>query len=126
MKAKDTSALFEATRRAPVELSKEIVMDFIKVIPTLPPPSSNWFQNFNLNSIIMTTTAITLVTSAVLYFSINTDKQELVLPAETEFTAPMPIGIIDEFEESGQTKLVITTIDTVSKKAQLVAQRASK
>ncbi len=80
MKARNTSDLFELAKSAPAEISKSQVIDFITSIPNLPPPSSNWFQNFNLNSILMTTTAITLITSVAIYFSV----QESKLPKQPE------------------------------------------
>ncbi|MFY0594336.1 hypothetical protein [Roseivirga sp.] len=75
MKSIDSSSLFEKAKQVPTELSKETVFEFIGTIPSLPAPANNWFQNFNLNSIIMTTTAITLVTSAVIYFTSFTGQE---------------------------------------------------
>lgn len=111
MKAKNTSGLFEASRQAPTELSKAAVLDFIKVIPTLPPPSNNWFQNFNLNSIIMTTTAITLITSAVIYFSSPNTPPETSSP---ELEAPtIPIEIVDSIKTTPKIQIKSVQLDTI-------------
>lgn len=111
MKAKDTSGLFEITQHAPTELSRETVMDFIKVIPTLPPPSSNWFQNFNLNSIIMTTTAITLITSAVIYFTSPSGSPELSGPEPEVLIVPLEIE--DPIEITPKIQIKSIQLDTI-------------
>ena len=69
MKDNRNEDLFELVKGAPTELSKEQVLEMITVLPTLPPPGNSWFSNINLNSIIMTTTVATLITSAVIYLS---------------------------------------------------------
>ena len=70
MKKKNAEELFEVVRTAPTELSKQDVASIIQTIPTLPPPSgTSWFHNINLNSIIMSTTAITIITGSVMYLS---------------------------------------------------------
>ncbi len=111
MKAKDSSYLIELAKQAPTELAKQEVMGFITTIPTLPPPSSNWFQNFNLNSIIMTTTAIALVTSAVIYFSSPTERTEVqrIDPS----TASSPSLLIDTPEIVPNIQFHRIQIDTV-------------
>jgi|GEM_PF-5116084 len=109
MNAKDSSYLIEIARQAPTELSKREVLGFIQTIPTLPPPPNNWFQNFNLNSIIMTTTAIALVTSALIYFSSPTEKLDME-PISPE-TATAPDLISDELDEEPKEAIIkLTTI----------------
>lgn len=109
MSAKDSSYLIAIARQAPTELSKKEVLGFIQTIPTLPPPSNNWFQNFNLNSIIMTTTAIALVTSALIYFSSPTKKLDLE-PISPE-TAVAPDLISDDLAEEPKEAIIkLTTI----------------
>ncbi|OEK00490.1 hypothetical protein BFP97_02730 [Roseivirga sp. 4D4] len=109
MSAKDTSYLIEIARQAPTELSRKEVLGFIQTIPTLPPPSNNWFQNFNLNSIIMTTTAIALVTSALIYFSSPTEKLDME-PISPE-TAIAPDLISDDLDEEPKESIIkLTTI----------------
>lgn len=68
MKEYGTDELFGTVKQAPTELSKQQVMEMITVIPTLPPPGNSWF-NINLNSIIMTTTVVAIISSAVIYFT---------------------------------------------------------
>ncbi len=111
MKAKDTSYLIDITKHAPTELAKQEVLSFITTIPTLPPPSTNWFQNFNLNSIIMTTTAIALVTSAVIYFSSPTERTEVqrIDPS----TANSPSLLLDSLEIVPNIQFHRIEIDTV-------------
>lgn len=111
MKAKDTSGLFDIAKQVPTELSKTAVLDLIKTIPALPPPSSNWFQNFNLNSILMTTTAITLITSAVIYFTAQTSQQELSGP---ELQPQLnPVEITDSTEQSPKIQFKSIQLDTI-------------
>jgi len=94
MKKTENEALFELVRKAPTELSQEKVMQIIGTLPTLPPPPGNsWFNNINLNSIIMTTTTVAIIASAVIYFSSpNTESpdpgQDLVPPVQVESTEP--------------------------------------
>lgn len=115
MKAKNTSYLIEMAKQAPTELAKQEVMGFITTIPTLPPPSSNWFQNFNLNSIIMTTTAITLVTSVVIYFSTLSTPDELVGP---EIQVPPPIiEEMDSIDAEPNIQFERVQIDTIKEEA---------
>lgn len=116
MKAKDTSYLIEIARQAPTELAKKEVLSFIKTIPTLPPPSNNWFQNFNLNSIIMTTTTIALVTSAVIYFTSPTAEKDIV-PIDPN-TANMPELIVDTLESP--TLIVLSDIQTDTVKGEII------
>ncbi len=68
MKEYGKNELFETVRQAPTELSQQQVMDIITVLPTLPPPGSSWF-NINLNSIIMTTTVVAIISTAVIWFT---------------------------------------------------------
>lgn len=106
MKEADNEAMFELVREVPTELSKEKVMEIIGTLPTLPPPSAgSWFHNINLNSIIMTTTTVAIITSAVIYFSSPKAEspvpgQDPVSPAITEQTdsAPSAITIDDSLE----------------------------
>lgn len=115
MKAKDTSYLIELAKQVPTELAKQEVMGFITKIPTLPPPSSNWFQNFKLNSIIMTTTAIALVTSAVIYFTSPTTPEEFSGP---ELQAPPPIiEEMDSAEADPNIQYERIQIDTIKEEA---------
>jgi hypothetical protein len=67
MKENDTQALFVVARKCPTELSQIEVFDFIQTIPSLP--LKPWFKKFNLNSIIMTTTTLTIAISAILLLS---------------------------------------------------------
>lgn len=67
MTENDTQALFAVARKCPTEISKAEVLDFIQTIPSLP--LKPWFKKFNLNSIIMTTTILTIAISALLLFS---------------------------------------------------------
>jgi hypothetical protein len=67
MKENDTQALFAAARKCPTEISQIEVLDFIQTIPSLP--LKPWFKKFNLNSIIMTTTILTIAISAMLLLS---------------------------------------------------------
>ncbi len=72
MKDHRTDELFGLVRQVPTELSTESVLAMIKTIPPVPP-AKPWFKNFNLNSIIMTTTAITIVGSALMFFLTSGD-----------------------------------------------------
>lgn len=76
MKEHGIDELFEVTRQVPTELSQRQVLEIIKVIPTLPPPGNSWF-NINLNSIIMTTTVVAIISAAVIYFTNPTTTPEL-------------------------------------------------
>lgn len=68
MKEYGTDELFGTVRQAPTELSEQQVMEMITVIPTLPPPGNSWF-NINLNSIIMTTTVVAIISTAVIWLT---------------------------------------------------------
>ncbi|MBO3697813.1 hypothetical protein [Roseivirga sp. E12] len=116
MRAKDTSYLIEIAKQAPTELAKQEVLGFIKTIPTLPPPSNNWFQNFNLNSIIMTTTAIALVTSAVIYFS--SPSEDKVFEPIDPSTANPPSLVLDSLESP--TLIMLSNIQTDTVKGEIV------
>lgn len=80
MKEYEINGLFEMVRKAPTELPREQVMEMITNIPALPPPGNSWF-NINLNSIIMTTTVVAIIGSAMIYFS---------TPANTELPGQEP------------------------------------
>ena len=80
MKKEEINALFEVVKSSPTELSVTEVKGFIETIPGLPAPKPNWFKNFNLNSIMMTTTAIAVATSLVLWLS-GTHEQKDLAPA---------------------------------------------
>ena len=71
-----TDQLFEMVKNAPTELSRDQVSGIIQGLPNLPPGGS-WFQNLNLNSIIMTTTTVTIIGSALLYFLNQSPQAEL-------------------------------------------------
>ncbi len=120
-------AMFELVREVPTELSKEKVMQIIGTLPTLPPPGGNsWFSNINLNSIIMTTTTVALITSAVIYFSSPKAENPVpgpdpVSPSSIEQTSPDPATTaaddsIETIKEIPQTiTLTLPTTDTVDK-----------
>lgn len=117
MKEYGTDELFGTVRQAPTELSKQQVMEMITILPTLPPPGNSWF-NINLNSIIMTTTTIAIITSAVIYFSSpkadpQLQGQELSEPATTE---QAPTGPVTSIQDSLQQTDKLPAPDTSSKK----------
>ncbi|OEK04101.1 hypothetical protein [Roseivirga misakiensis] len=113
MKSIDNSGMFEKAKQVPTELSKEVVLEFIASIPTLPPPTNNWFQNFNLNSIIMTTTVITVVTSAILYFSTPNNEENL---------QPIPQNVPEVEQEqtiyTDTTQEEVSAVDTAPKEGE--------
>ena len=120
-------AMFELVREVPTELSKKEVMQMIGTLPTLPPPGGNsWFSNINLNSIIMTTTTVALITSAVIYFSSPKAENPVpgpdpVSPSSIEQTSPDPATTaaddsIEAIKEIPQSiTLTLPTPDTVDK-----------
>ncbi|GEM_PF-2926439 len=100
MKEYGTNELFETVREAPTELSRQQVMEMITVIPTLPSSGNSWF-NINLNSIIMTTTVVTIISTAVIYFSSPESPAEL--PGQ-EPESPATVAVVtDEPETQDQS-----------------------
>lgn len=95
MKEYGTNELFETVKEVPTELSRQQVMEMISVIPTLPPPGNSWF-NINLNSIIMTTTVVAIISTAVIYFS-NPESPAELPGQEPESSASVTI-VADEPE----------------------------
>ena len=66
----------ELMRDLPAEVSMEDVSLMVAAFPAIPP-ASNWYQNFNLNSILMTT-AGTLIVAGLMYFLASGNSQQPV------------------------------------------------
>ncbi len=116
MKNYSTEELFELVATVPTELSREQVSGIIKTLPTISP-GNTWFKNLNLNSIIMTTTAITIVGSALLYFLNTTTTPELpgqeISAPEIIMTDSIKTAVSEEPEETPQV-LTVTPEDVAT------------
>ncbi|MCE7997032.1 MAG: hypothetical protein HEP71_34050 [Roseivirga sp.] len=110
MKEYGTDELFGTVKQAPTELSKQQVMEMITVIPTLPPPGNSWF-NINLNSIIMTTTVVAIISSAVIYFTTPVTPSEL--PGQ-EPESPAVITALAEDPSPEKTSEDSVPVDPIS------------
>ncbi|GAB5524901.1 MAG: hypothetical protein Roseis2KO_27730 [Roseivirga sp.] len=110
MKEYGTNELFETVRQAPTELSQQQVMEIITVLPTLPPPGSSWF-NINLNSIIMTTTVVAIISTAVIWFT------NPISPSELPGQEPeqQPTNLTTTQTQNGESKVPIDTIGPIMK-----------
>lgn len=109
MKEYGTDELFGTVKNAPTELSKQQVMEMITILPTLPPPGNSWF-NINLNSIIMTTTVVAIISSAVIYFTNPSVTPELP-GQEPEKQA---ITLVETPEETKQTIVQTDTVEPIA------------
>lgn len=100
MKEYGKNELFETVRQAPTELSQQQVMEIITVLPTLPPPGSSWF-NINLNSIIMTTTVVAIISTAVIWFT------NPITPSELPGQEPENLSTIQQSVEEKEDTIQV-------------------
>lgn len=103
--------IFAQLRGLPPELSREQVEQIILILPTLPPPSGNWFFFNHLNSIIMTTTIVSSLAVLIFYIfhlnaSITLVENTPIINAEEKVEIVTDASTISSLPEIEQKKFI--------------------
>ncbi len=104
-------SLLDNVRSLPTELSLQDVNQIISTLPVTSNPP--WYKKINLNSIVMTTTAITILASLTLYLaSINKPEPELTLATPVVQKKNQPLELISPDDRSFQLVLFDLELNT--------------
>lgn len=102
--------LFEALKKLPPEISEAKVQKIIQGLPLLPVPKTHWIHQLNLNSIIMSSSIITLIVGATLILT-NADRSEEM----ATYIAPLEEIIPEVVEETKNVEAIVNVTEVEPK-----------
>ncbi|MEM8527401.1 MAG: hypothetical protein AAGG68_22360 [Bacteroidota bacterium] len=110
--------LFETLKNLPPEISEAKVQSIIQTLPLLPIPKTHWISQISLNSIIMSSTVITLIVGTTLMLTHGNHAEKI-----TSNGIPIERTIPTIAEEETNEKLVETAILETDKSEEITLEK---